>query len=75
MLSWDTTTIATAVVNHSLVQSTMDVPLRQWDTTVAWFIQNYAGAQGGLAGAGGGTSWPADHGGGGAGVPLAPGRG
>ncbi len=43
LVSWDMTTITSAAANHTLVQSSMDVPLDRWDQTVAWFIQNYAG--------------------------------
>lgn len=43
IVTWDTTTVSSVSVTHTVVQSSMDVPTAQWDTTVAWFIQNYAG--------------------------------
>ncbi|GAX77287.1 hypothetical protein CEUSTIGMA_g4733.t1 [Chlamydomonas eustigma] len=42
-LNWDSTTITSAVAKHTLVQATIPVSTAQWDGTVAWFIQNYAG--------------------------------
>jgi hypothetical protein len=42
-LGWDSTIITGVSVTHVVEQSAMDVPTKQWDSTVAWFIQNYAG--------------------------------
>ena len=42
-LGWDSTTITSAVAHHTLVQATVPVSLPQWDGTVAWFVENYAG--------------------------------
>eukprot|EP00197_Chlamydomonas_leiostraca_P014615 CAMPEP_0202865826 /NCGR_PEP_ID=MMETSP1391-20130828/6456_1 /ASSEMBLY_ACC=CAM_ASM_000867 /TAXON_ID=1034604 /ORGANISM="Chlamydomonas leiostraca, Strain SAG 11-49" /LENGTH=620 /DNA_ID=CAMNT_0049545707 /DNA_START=18 /DNA_END=1880 /DNA_ORIENTATION=+ len=42
-LAWDSTIITSAKVSHTVESSAMTVPAPQWDQTVAWFIQNYAG--------------------------------
>lgn len=42
-LNYDSTIINSAVVHHVVEESSMPVSAVQWDNTVAWFIQNYAG--------------------------------
>jgi len=44
-LGFDTTIIESAVVHHVVEAALPEMPVNpvQWDNTVAWFIQNYAG--------------------------------
>ncbi|KAF5840860.1 bactericidal permeability-increasing protein [Dunaliella salina] len=42
-MSWESTIITSATAKHTVQQAIMAVPTPQWDMTVAWFIQNYAG--------------------------------
>lgn len=42
-LAWDATIISSAHVSHMVESASMMVPAPQWDQTVAWFIENYAG--------------------------------
>ncbi len=42
-LNYDSTVITLVKAQHTVEDSSMPVSAAQWDNTVAWFIQNYAG--------------------------------
>jgi len=42
-MSWESTIITAVNAKHTVQEAIMAVPAPQWDMTVAWFIQNYAG--------------------------------
>jgi len=42
-INYDTTVIKQVVAKHAVESATLDVNPVQWDNTIAWFVQNYAG--------------------------------